>query len=463
MVLAIHHDENLNVPSAPERKVSFQTAAPLTPYNKQKRPSRNNISKQQQTPITKKSETTTTMASHDKENATSTMSSMRRSIRSTMSPTPASTSNHQQQQQSLKPEAAVKTPLQRRKLNVDTSTTTPTLLSNQRTPLSSVLRRSMMGARPNLGPPQRVPTPTSMLLQNEMIFDDPDMSLLISPSAMGNPNDVVSSPDQQQNQQQHAPASRLLAFHSHKLDESTLEEDEQEQQEPVEAFNTNDGDDDDDSKIMIRGNGVQMDLSEMFSGLDSPAKHNNNNTAGAESSMPTVLTNNLRQGIILNFGDDHLNVVGQARSLPFVIEAAPNATADFFLEIEKIPFIKGVNLVVADPSSALLKGLTPAIKSHQKRPKQLGGPSVPNMLNVRQGKKSMLFVTWTPVEVGGVREVILLKLPRGPGRLRVTVLGKAREAKKVRRVDSLLTCLLYFVRSHSCLYTTTLSHLEHSR
>jgi hypothetical protein len=195
------------------------------------------------------------------------------------------------------------------------------------------------------------------------------------------------------------------------------------------AFKTND----DEPQIMIRGNGVQMDLSEMFSGLDSPAKDNSSNTgtADAKSSMPTVLTNNLRQGIILDFGDDHLNVVGQARSLPFVIEAAPDAKADFFLEIEKIPFLKGVNLVVSDPSSALLKGLTPSIKSHQKKPKQLGGPSMPNMLNVRQGQKAMLFVTWTPVEVGGVREVVLLKLPRGPGRLRVTVLGKAREAKKV--------------------------------
>ena len=97
------------------------------------------------------------------------------------------------------------------------------------------------------------------------------------------------------------------------------------------------------------------------------------------------------------------------------------------MEIERIPFTKGINLVVSDPSSALLKGLSPSVKQDNR----LGGPLVPNLLTVKSGEKAVLWVTWTPVEPGPVREIILLKLPQGPGRLRVTVLGQASAPKPV--------------------------------
>lgn len=285
-------------------------------------------------------------------------------------------------------------------LKVDTmQPTTPSLQRSPFSPLSSVLRRSMLSAS-RLGPPQRVRTPTSShLLQNELdITVDADMSLLISPSAMGNPNDVMRSP---------VNTSHFRTKQS--VGEAIMAEAVAKSSSP-------------EVELTIRGNGVQMDLSEMFSGIDSPAKGEKMMNG---ASIPTVYTHDLRKGVFVDFGDS--NIVGQARSLPFVIEVSPGSLEDLSLEIERIPFTKGINLVVSDPTSASLKGLTPSVKQQKK----LGGLAVPNLLTVKQGEKATLYVTWTPVTSGGIREIILLKLPRGPGRLRVTVLGHAREPKQV--------------------------------
>lgn len=543
MVLEIHQDDDLrfSAAAAPRRKVSFQmSSTPLTPHNKQANPRRAKLTKTPK-PVTKTRQESATAMLPGKENATSTRTTnIRRSIRSTMSPKPIGSgtatafTTKQHQQQPKKPVSVLKTP-SRKSNHASTTTTTTTTpspqQSAQRTPLSSVLRRSMMNSGRKLGPPQRVrttppTTPTSML-QNEMKFDDPDMSLLISPSAISNPNDnapsprndnntsrfgfrmsindsileeevatpsgvtksvdvthdadmsLLISPSAMNNPNDVVPSPRISRFgfrmnvndsileeevstpsgatkhvevthdadmsmlispsamgnpnnfvpshhnetpHSatriaskilQSVNDSIMEEEEETIAQPA-------------ARITARGKGVQMDLSEMFSGLDSPVK-------GVKSveATPTISANSLRQGVVLDFGDDRANVVGQARTLPFVIEAAPDATRDLFLEIEKIPFVKGISLAVSDPSSTLLKGLTPSIKSHQKNKKQFGGPAVPNMLNVKQGDKATLWVTWTPVEAGGIRELILLRLPKGPGRLRVTILGKAGEAKKV--------------------------------
>lgn len=375
MVLEIHQDAGMEFP---KRQVSFQndigTKTPLTPYNRQRK---NMASKR--LPVKTPKPTTTAMRMEGKENLND-VSSLRRSIRSTMSPSSAVTPKQ--------PEALKNPPVAE-----ENSSTSPSDERSPFSPLSSILRRSML-QRGRLGPPQRVQTPTSSrLLENELDTTDVDMSLLISPSAMGNPNDVVKTPANE------ASTSYRCA---EKVEYSTSQKD--------------------DTAFTVKGNGVQMDLSEMFSGFNSPEK---DSATDNNDALPTISTRNLRLGVLLDFGN--VNVVGQARSLPFIVESSPDASEDFFLEIERIPFTKGINLVVSDPSSALLKDLSSSCKQH----KRLGGPVVPNVLTIKAAERTMLWVTWTPIETGGIREVILLKLPRGPGRLRVTVLGQASAPKPV--------------------------------
>jgi hypothetical protein len=380
MVLEIHEDTDLDFPN---RRVSFQTKiapkTPLTPYNRQRRKCAS-----KPLPAATPKFTTQHVPMEGKENSTN-VSSLRRSIRSTMSPTPVASQENV---------STFKTPAIA--LDVDaapTTTTSPLEGRSPFSPLSSVLRRSMLQSG-RLGPPQRIRTPeSSNLLNHELDITDADMSLLISPSAMGNPNDVAQSPVER------AWASK-----------STVEEAPATTIGPKEV------------EVIVKGNGVQMDLSEMFSGIVSPVK---DTAAQSDPQLPIVYTCDLRHGVLLDFGD--VNVVGQARSMPFIIESSPGSSDDFSLEIERIPFTKGINLVVSDPSSALLKGLSPSVKQE----KRLGGPVVPNLLTIKSGEKAVLWVTWTPVESGSVREIILLKLPRGPGRLRITVLGQASAPKEV--------------------------------
>ena len=375
MVLEIHEDAGMEFR---RRQVSFQkentAKTPLTPYNRQRKTTGSKPLPAVKTP----KPTAITMAMEGKENLTN-VSLLRRSIRSTMSQ--SSTANSAQLSKLKTPSVA------------ERNRSSPSDESSPFSPLSSILRRSMLQSG-RLGPPQRVQTPTSSrLLENELDRTDVDMSLLISPSAMGNPNDVVKTPAHE-------------AFHSNQSGEQLVYS-----MSPT-----------GDPKFTARGNGVQMDLTDMFSEFNSPDK---DVTTSKDTELPTVFTRDLRLGVVLDFGDG--NVVGHARSLPFVVASSPGTAEDFFLEIERIPFTKGINLVVSDPSSALLKGLTPSCTQS----KRLGGPVVPNVLTIKSGESAMLWVTWTPVEPGGIREVILLKLPRGPGRLRVTVLGQASIPKPV--------------------------------
>lgn len=379
MVLEIHEDTDLDFP---KRRVSFQTKnapkTPLTPYNRQRKLTSKPL------PVATPKFTTLHVPMEGKENSAN-VSSLRRSIRSTMSPTPVAVRGNVRTFKTLgiasDVDAAPKT------------TTSPLEGRSPLSPLSSVLRRSMLHSS-RLGPPQRIPAPEfSCLLNDELDTTDADMSLLISPSAMGNPNDVTHSP-----------------LEGARTSKSIVEDVSVTTISPKEV------------EITVKGSGVQMDLSEMFLGIISPVK---DPVAKIDSPLPIVYTCNLRHGVLLDFGD--LNVVGQARSLPFIIESSPDRAEDFSLEIERIPFTKGINLVVSDPSSALLKGLSPSVKQDNR----LGGPLVPNLLTVKSGEKAVLWVTWTPVEPGPVREIILLKLPQGPGRLRVTVLGQASAPKPV--------------------------------
>jgi hypothetical protein len=444
--MQIHQD--VVSPPPRRRQVSFQnnfsdTKKPLTPHN------RNLVRK----PTPHKAKTQTpTQTMTDKENTTA---SFRRSIRSsTASPFSVNKKNEDNRNNSTgsiastekgskdkkqdrktsesdAPKSIVKTPssLKQPTLQQAVATaTSPLLTSPLLSPLSSVLRRSMLSTRNHLGPPQR-----NSLLQTEMEEQDHDMSLLTSPSAMGNPNALVSSPPLAPADSQPLPTitnqNSVAEEPVESKESSPRQQLKMKQQEPPE-----------EPQFKIRGNGVEMDLTEIFSGFESPKSKQSKQPRVHSSLMPTVFTDNLREGVFLDFDDD--NLVGKPRSLPFMIQSDQH----FELEIERIPFVKGINFVVEDPTSSLLKGLTPSNN------KKLGGPVVPNVLTIHRGQAVKCWVTWTPVEEGGMRETILLKLPRGPGRLRITLLGHAKAPPK-QQVSSLAIYMLIFtaVKPHSIL------------
>jgi hypothetical protein len=124
----------------------------------------------------------------------------------------------------------------------------------------------------------------------------------------------------------------------------------------------------------------------------------------------------------LDFGDERQNQVGSTRTLSFAIDV-PDGD-DCVAQVERVPFKKGFDLIV-DEGCIVETDITP---SEQK----------PTAIRFTSGERVLLTVSWTPLEAGGVREVIYLKLPRG--RLSVLVHGKARNAKapkdgKVRKVS----------------------------
>ena len=172
-MLEIRQGDGMEIP---KRHVSFRTeVSTVTPYNRQPR---KGVSRQI---VGTPKGATVTIGVEGKENARS-VTALRRSIRSTMSPT--AEIDHQHVSPSLTPRD--------KEINLPKKT-----LSGERSPfspLSSILRRSMLQSG-RLGPPQRVLSPNSTnMLSHELNTTDVDMSLLISPSAMGNPNDVARTP-----------------------------------------------------------------------------------------------------------------------------------------------------------------------------------------------------------------------------------------------------------------------------
>lgn len=327
--------------------------------------------------------------------------------------------------------------------------------------LAPIDRRNGL-APAGLGPPQRLrtvalpKTPCSML-RKELEMVDPDMSFLMSPSAMGNPNSLSNSPlfnspplppfvadNKKQNlnsveepHQERKPAfstnRRILAISEKRRAVAKQSKSNATKLPPMDEAREPTG----TTPFHVRGNGVQMDLSSMFSDFQSPVKQSlpiqmaENLAASAESRPPPIVPfDNMQKGLVLDFGDEKVNKVGQSRSLAFVLEFHLNASDDNILEIDRVPVKRGFELLTKDPALdkettalSLFPNLSDALEAQK------------STLTIKPGKKTMLWLRWTPIEAGSVRETITLRLSKGRGRLRITVLGHAESAEARKEVS----------------------------
>lgn len=451
MTLEVYQDEEVDPPER-VRRVSFAAGirAPLTPHSK-------NVVARNKTPKSgtknqPKSQTTSssTIMENGKENhQPSGVTSLRRQLRATMSPPPPSNSNKEnsasQQQQSRQA--------------TTTSALTPSFRHNTRESSKKPLK-----------------TPKS-LLKRELAFNDAEESLLISPGgdlSFSLANDDAVETSRPQPQQLKSPFETV---HEENSDENHEVEEEQSPTVVVQAANVppvlvehvepkvNDHDtakplkttgraqhramlkqqraqqpttetirETGTTPYRTRGNGVQMDLSSMFTEMASPEVQQEksqqvlSNVNAVEqkeepsvSNVPVASLGNLRESLWLDFGDERKNQVGTTRTLSFAIEVPVGD--DCVAEVERVPFKKGFDLIVDQGSTGAA---------------QVSSEPKPTTIRLVGGERVLLKVSWTPVETGGVREVIYLKLPRG--RLCVIVHGKARTPKsakagKVRKVS----------------------------
>ncbi|GMI44842.1 hypothetical protein TrCOL_g13093, partial [Triparma columacea] len=106
-------------------------------------------------------------------------------------------------------------------------------------------------------------------------------------------------------------------------------------------------------------------------------------------TAPTMMLGKFSESIWIDFGSIN-NQVGVPRSMPFKLKAADSTTE---VHVSKVPKKKGFEVDF-------------------------------EKVTVEKGTERICNVTWTPLYDGGVREVILLKLP-GMGRLQITVHGSA--------------------------------------
>ena len=445
MTLEIYQDDEVDPPER-VRRVSFATGvrAPLTPHSKKFHV--------QNTPKNQKSKPQT-KTENGKENQPSAVMSLRRQLRATMSPPPPNNGNNKE--------------------NGKTSSQFNARVDQTKTS-STVLTPSF---RHNAQQRKSVKTPKS-LLKRELAFNDAEESLLISPGADVSFSLASDTPRRQPAQPLRSPFETVHEVdtdESHKakeekvpifqkavqeatisvLDkaESRAKEDhataklqvptarvqqrallrKQRELHPISEAKEETG----TTPYRKRGNGVQMDLSSMFTEMASPeidhetseqqelvssTMKQKSQKQTASTNLPVASLDNICESLWLDFGDERQNQVGSTRTLSFAIDV-PDGD-DCVAQVERVPFKKGFDLIV-DEGCIVETDITP---SEQK----------PTAIRFTSGERVLLTVSWTPLEAGGVREVIYLKLPRG--RLSVLVHGKARNAKapkdgKVRKVS----------------------------
>ena len=133
-------------------------------------------------------------------------------------------------------------------------------------------------------------------------------------------------------------------------------------------------------------------------------------------STPLLSLGNFQESVWLDFGSEQENVVGQSRSLPFVLGVRQSDPKPMYrVSVERIPTQKGFEL-----------------QFETARTGDGSGTKEDEMtLYIPKGESRRFNVTWTPVEAGGVREAIYLKLQFG--RVRVVVFGHAREVTVPKR------------------------------
>lgn len=176
--------------------------------------------------------------------------------------------------------------------------------------------------------------------------------------------------------------------------------------------------------------GVMMDLSPLFSPSPekmSAARRNFRAAITPEGKkeggllVPTLSLTSFQEVVWLDFGDEKKNTVGKTRLLYVVLSATQEKGQEksevnlmngdiFHVEVERIPAKKGISLYLYDEGMSVANlSMSEPISS----------------IDIKKGVSKRCIVSWTPVEAGGIRENIHLKLPRG--RLIITVNGRARD------------------------------------
>ncbi len=156
-----------------------------------------------------------------------------------------------------------------------------------------------------------------------------------------------------------------------------------------------------------------------------PTETLSNKQSGSTLDIPLVTLGKFQESIYLDFGE-HKNLVGETRSLPFMIYAPfseDNPAAYHSIDFERIPFKNGFNL------HKMEHGMKINVIDKDSTEK--------STLFVRSGETKQLLVSWTPKEAGGVRETIHLKL--GRGRIRIVAHGTARLLKGKTVVKSMVS------------------------
>lgn len=121
-----------------------------------------------------------------------------------------------------------------------------------------------------------------------------------------------------------------------------------------------------------------------------------------QSKVLQIIVGSFAESRWLDFEDN--NVVGQTHTLPFdLLLPKESKSSSMKVTVEKIPLKKGFVLT------------------------NEAGEKVSSIF-LTNGESIRMNLSWTPSEVGGVREVIHLKLQRG--RIRIIAHGHAKDAKK---------------------------------
>lgn len=157
---------------------------------------------------------------------------------------------------------------------------------------------------------------------------------------------------------------------------------------------------------------------EMFS-FFVPIEYGKEPTAPEDQPVPLIHLGTFTESAWLEFGDERLNIVGKARSLPFDVHVPKESKLNCYqLQVERVPTKKGFSLgLVCDDTFV-------HDDDDEKEENRFDSCTC---FTVHRGQTKRLFVTWTPTVAGGLCETIYLKFPKG--RVRVTVRGHARAKK----------------------------------
>jgi hypothetical protein len=186
------------------------------------------------------------------------------------------------------------------------------------------------------------------------------------------------------------------------------------------------------SDVVLKNNPVKS-RGEMFS-FFVPIEYGQEPVAPEDQPVPLVHLGTFTESAWLEFGDERLNTVGEARSLPVDLHVPNESKLNcYHLQVERVPVKKGFSLgLVCDETSASVE-------------KDDFNDSC-TCFTMHKGQTKRLFVTWIPNAPGGVCETIYLKFTKG--RVRVTVRGHAR-AKKGKKAEKKTTRSVSFALTNN--------------